>query len=63
MHGAEGLKRKLDYFQDILHTPISKGMLLLTLDGSKNDILSERQHSLETRLSRHVSDAFFFLEI
>ena len=53
-------KRKLEYFQDILHTPISKGnVAILTLDGNKSDIVSERQRSLETRSSKHVSNTFF----
>ena len=54
------VKRKLEYFQDILHTPISKSnVAILTLDGSKSDIVSERQRSLETRSSKHVSNTFF----
>ena len=42
------------------HSNLEGHVPILTLDDNKNDTVSERQHSLETRLSKHVSDAFFF---
>ena len=45
----------------MLQTPISSPghIAILTLDSDKNGIGSEIKHTLERRLSKHLSDTFF----
>ena len=46
----------------MLEMPISfpEHDAILKLDGDKKGIVSERQHVLETKFSKEVSDAFYF---